>query len=404
MQADRAAEEAGPRRIRLRRVPGVWWAAARRWWLRFVAFWQEGGERRLPSRRSWAWGDADHLLNQAAERLELTRQDADEVTVLSGMRGELEVRVEVRRIPWKNRETRFEQTLTVRAPAPFAAEALVIEPRERHGPTSVRTRDGAFDQSMQVLGSEDASLAFLSSGLRAAVVGHGGRWTITPSELAWRARRAPNFLVPATKQLIELIEAAVEQGPSIVDGLIHRIRHDLHPGVRRRAFAILWERYREDPRAEETALAAAEDRLAQLRLEAGLALGEAGQPTLLALAESPSTPRGLRRLAALNLPVGEPDLEARVYELLEARDLTQQVVAAELLGHIGGPESLRRLEPLTGRFAARAPLRAAARAAVDRIVARHSNLDAGHLSIADEAHPAGALSSVPDADAPEAKS
>ncbi|MEL6185332.1 MAG: hypothetical protein AAFU79_11975, partial [Myxococcota bacterium] len=196
----------------------------------------------------------------------------------------------------------------------------------------------------------------------------------------------------STEKVIEFVEEALERGPDVVDGLAHRVRHDQNSSVRRRALALLWERHEADPRTRKTTVAATQDWLPLLRLDAALALGAEGHPTLVELAESPTTPRGLRRTAASHLPPADADLESRFCLLLEDEDVTQQVVAAEILGQLGGPHSLRRLEPLTGRFAAPAPLRQAAREAVSRITARHAHLDAGHLSFAEPTDPAGALS------------
>lgn len=365
-----------------------------RTWLRLLAFWGLDQSTPLPGPRKWRVREVDHLLDQTAERLGFERSDDGPATCLRGRRRELEVAVTVRRIPWGD-EVRFQQEVRVLSPKPLTPTPLEFETRTRRSPSGVRTRDPAFDRDMVAHGDEAICLALLSSSARATIVGNAGRWRVlAEGELSWTAHRAPNFLFTSTERVIELVETWRALENDLVRGLSQRARHDPQPEVRRRAFAVLWSRFREDPRSLETARAAMTDRMPQLRMEAALAVGEAGRGTLLDILCARSTPRSLRLVVAGHLPTADPEVVMRLEALAESPDLRSRLMAVELLGRLGGPETVGYLEPLTHRFGAGTKLRRAAKEARTRVLARYANLEAGQLAVIEEADEAGALSEV----------
>lgn len=326
-----------------------------------------------------------------AQRLEFDRSDEGSHTTLYGTRGSLSVHITLRRIPWRQTETRFEQRVTVTAPGPVTRDRLEMAPRERGSKTVVTTSDRSFDREVAIRGAELEASVLLSSSARAAVLGNGGHWTLEGPELKWSAQRAPVFLSATTEQIIELVRAFMAAAEDPVEALSQRVRMDPHPEVRRRAFALLLSHYRSDPRTLSTARVALEDRLARLRVDAALALGEPGKPHLVSVLSARSTPYNLRLAVARHLERGDPEVQAVLEQMLDRSELEERISAVELLGRLGGPTALASLEKLAYSLAVHRQLRRAAKDAQARVLTRYRHLEAGQLAVV-PSEPTGAVS------------
>ncbi len=119
------------------------------------------------------------------------------------------------------------------------------------------------------------------------------------------------------------------------------LRHETEPGVRRKALVTLRREFPTHPATRETLLALRRDPSAEVRLEAGIGLGEEGRPILLALASSETAPESCSAAAvtALGEALPRTEVEAILRHALEAGRLATAVACVEALGRPGATEA-----------------------------------------------------------------
>jgi len=174
----------------------------------------------------------------------------------------------------------------------------------------------------------------------------------------------------------------------------------VEPDLRVRALRALVERF--EPALCETAVRAglADRESPQMRLLAADLAGKirikgtASSLLKLGLEAEPETACAAARSLGL---CREEQAEAHLLRVLERDDSEVRAAAATALGDVGTALAVEKLLPLTQGFLGSGAVKAAARAAVDRIRARRAEAGAGGLTVAEPSADGGSLS-LPEAD------
>jgi hypothetical protein len=307
-------------------------------------------------KRARAW-------RQAAERAGLTSLKVSRsfglVSGLSGRAGPLEVRLKEH-----HAEERLRTRVTLSGLAHGRGELVFGEvkfgagrekqvvPRE-----AMELGDPLFDARVRLRGSPELACAIFGAENRRLVLQlvqgrlegpvapmvelEGTAWLangtleVGLSERADLPTRA--CLFEALPRLIAIARGLVRP-PDLVDRLAHNLRHDPLPAVRQTNLAVLVERHRDHPRAQEALLDALGDRSEEIRLRAALAVGERGHPTLFDIASSDQSDdqRAGRAITALGEHLSGEQAEAILVQALRTRRLATAQACIEDLGRRGG--------------------------------------------------------------------
>ncbi len=300
----------------------------------------------------------------------------------------------------------------------------------------VEIGDEFFDRRFFVEGTAPLAFALLDAKTRRRLTSllGGGLWVEDRERVSVRATlvrgvltlEVPNNYGAVNPRLATALRGGLDllrtlAPPSDIPARIaENLRGEPEPGVRLAALATLQREYPEHGATRQALIAAVHDRSDEVRLRAGLALGEQGREILLALAGSPKAgdscsaravtalgdglPREeveatLRRALESNRPAtavaclhglvrfGSAAAEAALLEALRHPDAAVALAAVRALGHVGTVAAVGPLHELEDRDSS---ARAAARQAVAEIQSRLTGASPGQLSLADGN--AGALS------------
>ncbi len=314
-----------------------------------------------------------------------------------------------------------------------AIEKRVIGERE------IEIGDPSFDEEWYVQGQAPLALALLDGETRRRVaallrkrfVTPSGEWVDVDPSLSdglLEVRVKESGFSGNRERIPQILEGVLEvarrlvKPPDVAARLGENLRGEPEPGARLRLLLTLSREFPFHAATREALLAAREDASEEVRLRAGIALGEEGRETLLELVAGTGTSDSCaaRAIAALGegLPaeqaeatlrhalrgagrpqtaraclealarLGRVEAEGLILGALRSEDAPVAVAAAKALGRVGTVESVAALrEAMLPRGDL---LRSAGRQAIAEIQARLKGAEPGQLSLA--GGEAGALS------------
>jgi len=199
---------------------------------------------------------------------------------------------------------------------------------------------------------------------RASQLRHHGAINVAGGalQMSFPQRTTPDILVVALSDLLRFAERLVRPG-DVLQRLAENARQDWDPECRLESLMTLMEEYPGHPTTLETLRAAVADTHDEIRLQAGIALGEEGHEVLLGMAsrEWPSDSCSAKAVAALGAHLSREQACAILDHALHAERVETVQSCLDALGRMGGGEVVT---PLAGalavgkgaiaRFAARA--------------------------------------------------
>lgn len=260
----------------------------------------------------------------------------------------------------------------------------------------VQTGDEAFDQLASLRGPEAVCVALMTGGVREALTG----WFERGAAAAEGAVRCELLLGPEASGLrawlgrLAMLCNDLRLAPAkIATRLLANARNDPHSGVRLRNLELVAALAPKRIRRHAPQLLADTD--ARVRVQAALAVGTRGVPTLIQACATPESLESASLAAAIEAlgrlaSAAEASLERYPEPVLlalldESRfgDLHLSVVRSLALR--GTERAQPRLVELSRGFFTRGPLKLAAKIALRQIAEREGPTDRGRLSLAESA-------------------
>ena len=218
---------------------------------------------------------------------------------------------------------------------PIGDLTLRPQPRSRHA-GEIELGDPAFDELFWIDGNLMTAGALLDSGTRQRLMdlGRSGRLQIVDGALRLEVASYSRRLL--SRRLTELIDAArrLTQPRSTANRWAAIATRDPVPAMRLRAVNALSREFRQEPDALQALRLACADTSPEVCLEAAAAIGPAGRPTLLDLAERGAR-CAVRAIDALDGGVAPERVVALFERAARQDDIELACACLSLLGRIG---------------------------------------------------------------------
>jgi HEAT repeat protein len=226
--------------------------------------------------------------------------------------------------------------------------------------TDIQTGDPAFDAAAVVEGARDLVFALLDADTRRqvrALMGPGMDPAAGPSQEPFTVEHGAlravieesvfdyeSAIAAHTGPLLALAQRLVAP-QDLPQRLVETIGREPVPAVRARALAALASEYPDTPLTRSTAQALLADAAAEVRLQAALALGEAGDPVLVQIASDEATPDGIaaRALAKLGARIGRERAQLILKGAVPVRRDRTAVACIKILAARADDEVVRAL-------------------------------------------------------------
>ena len=258
-------------------------------------------------------------------------------------------------------------------------EGLATAFEKAVGEREIELGDAAFDAELYVQGSAPLARAVLDVKTRRAVVellrGHipaGGGGSVAArvtlagdalrADLQQRAFMPPSERLPEVLGTLLAVARRLSAPADIARRIADNLRTEPEAGVRLQCLLMLVREFGDREATREALLAARSDASEEVRLRAGIALGDEGREVLLDLAgaEGTADPLAAGAIAALAGQLPRQRTEEILLRALRARRVATARACIETLGHAGDPGGIATLARVlaleTGELAVAAAL------------------------------------------------